>query len=366
MDIQCFQAFFLLLLLPVLLWLKRKTRERLSVPSVGPWIEEYRPGFRKRYLDELFLSVIFLAVVLSLANIGYSRELSEEFFESKWIFLALDVSGSMRRQVSQYSRETLGDLALDGAESFIDMRGKDDYIGIVGFSSYPRLIAPLTFDRNLLKKKLELLRPGNQSQLYRELSAGGGTNASEAVWLALSAFFSMLPEKNRMSIEDIARLRTFLLGSPGAELDIPERLKATTLGRGMAVILFTDGRIEPSLRAHGHRNTPNLVNVIRLMKTIGIKLYIIAVGGDIDEAVKRAMAGNGSSGTAGKIFVTSKFMNKATVGEVYREIDRLEKNKNLTRVVLVTRSTKNVFAALALLLMTAHLLIRCRPGWRRI
>lgn len=365
MEIKHSFALLLLLLLPFLLSMRKRTRQRLPFAGVGAWIETGKRKFWKRYLDEIFYASVFLCLVLGLANIGYSEEMTENFFESKWIFLALDVSGSMKRSISRYSEKTLGDLAIEGAETFIDLRGDEDYIGIVGFSSYARLVAPLTFDRDLLEKRLDLLKGQGQSALYRELSAGGGTNVSEAVWLSLSAFFSMLPEDNRLTPGEIAGLRSFILGPPGTVPDIPERYWDSDLGRGMAVILFTDGRIEPSLRAHGQESGPNLVNIIELMRVIGINLYIIAVGGEIDAEVAEAMV-NDETKAVGKIFVTSKGLDRQTIQEVYGEIDRLEKNRNLTRIATVRESTRSHFASVALGFMAAHFLLRSLPGYRKI
>jgi len=358
-------VLLLLFLLPLLLVFKRKNRQRLPYTDVGGWVAARKPGPWKRYYDDILYSLVFVSILLSLANFGYSEQLTESFFESKWIFLALDISGSMKRSTSMYSDKTLGDIAIEGVETFVEMRGKEDYLGIVGFSSYAKLVAPLTFDRELLRKKLALLHRDQQSALYRELSAGGGTNVSEAVWLALSAFFSMLPDENRLSTYEIAGLRTFLQGPPGTTLDIPARLRSSDLGRGMAIILFTDGRIEPALRASGRGSGPNLVNVIELMKAIGVKLYIISVGGDVDAAVAEIMAKGGAE-ELGKIFVTAKDIDRETILEVYSEIDRLEKNRNLARLTTVKKSTRYHFAALAFLLMGGHFLLRSTPGFRKL
>lgn len=358
-------GLLLLFLLPFLLVFKKRNRLRLPYADVGGWVTGSKQGLWKKYYDDILCSLVFVSIILSLANFSYSEELTESFFESKWIFLALDISGSMKRSTSIYSDKTLGDIAIEGVETFVEMRSKEDYLGIVGFSSYARLVAPLTFDRGLLRKKLALLHRDQESSLYRELSAGGGTNVSEAVWLALSAFFSMLPEENRLSTYEIAGLRTFLQGPPGTTLDIPARLRGSNLGRGMAIILFTDGRIEPALRASGRGDGPNLVNIIELMKTIGVKLYIISVGGDVDTAVAEIMA-KGGAAELGKIFVTAKDIDRDTILEVYSEIDRLEKNRNLARLTTVKKSTRAHFATLAFLLMAGHFLLRSTPGFRRL
>jgi len=366
-ELQYPVALLLPLLLPILLRVRRQRREKIPFPAVGPHLAGLRPGFWRANYEAILFSMAFVSLCLALANPGYSRRTVEEFIESKWIFLALDLSGSMKRLVSPESPETLGDLALDGLESFIDLRRADDYIGLVAFSSYARLLSPLTFDKQLLKNKLELVRSRNQSRIYRELGAGGGTNASEAVWLALSAFFSMLPEDSRLTVEQIAGLRQFLLSEPGTLLDIPRRLHQAGLGRGMAVILFTDGRIEPTLRTHIRSGRmPNLVNLITLMKAIGVHFYIIAVGGEIDDAVEQAMTPAYGEEPIGRIFVTSRSLDRDQIEAVYQEIDVLEANRNLSRVTFQPRWTRPWFSLLGLVLLVAHLTMRCLPAYRRL
>ena len=360
-------ALLLLLPAPLFLLLRRRTRPKLPFPVISPEMTTLRPGFWKRNYNGLLFALVYTWVVLSLANPGYSKETVEEFIESKWLFLALDLSGSMKRPVSRFSDQTLGDLALDGIASFVDMRRDEDYIGLVAFSSYAKLLAPLTFDKDLLKAKLDLVHSKNHSRIYRELGAGGGTNASEAVWLCLSAFFSMLPEENRLTVDQIAGMREFLLGEPGDLLDIPQKIRSVASGRGMAVILFTDGRIEPTQRAHVRRGgLPNLVNLITLMKTVGVRFYIISVGGEVDEAVEKAMGPSADEPTVGRIFATSRGLDRDQLEEVYREIDILETNRNLTRITLQPRWMRWSLALLAFGLMALHLVLRSLPGLRKL
>jgi hypothetical protein len=367
LQLQYPLALLLLFLAPGFLWLRRRTRRKLPFPAVAPEMAQLRPGFWKRNYNGILFALVYTCLVASLANPGYSRETMEEFIESKWIFLALDLSGSMKRPVSRYSDQTLGDLALDGIASFVDMRRDDDYIGLIAFSSYAKLLAPLTFDKQLLKAKLDLVRSRNHSRIYRELGAGGGTNASEAVWLSLSAFFSMLPEENRLTVEQIAGMREFLLGKPGSLLDIPRKIRDAALGRGMAVILFTDGRIEPTQRAHvRHGGLPNLVNLITLMKAVGVRFYIISVGGEVDQAVEEAMQPAAGEATVGRIFVTSRGLDQTQIEEVYREIDILETNRNLTRITLQPRWLRQPLTLLGLGLAILHLLLRSVPGLRKL
>ncbi|MEZ4598200.1 MAG: VWA domain-containing protein [Syntrophotaleaceae bacterium] len=366
-ELQYPYALLLLLLLPGLPWLSSRARKKLPFPNVGDHLRGIQPGFWKTHYETLLCSVALILLCLALANPGFARKTVEEFIESKWIMLTLDLSGSMMRQAGRQSDRTVGDVALDGLETFIELRQPGDYIGLVAFSSFARLLSPLTFDRELLKRKLELVRSKNRSRIYRELGAGGGTNASEAVWLAISVFLSMLPEENRLTPDELADLRTFLLGEPGTLLDVPAKLKKVDFGTGMAVILFTDGRIEPRLRAHtGQAGLPNLVNLITLMKTLGIRFYIIAVGGQVDEAVEEAMTFSGGDGNVGRIFPLSRDFDPGQVREVYKEIDDLESNRLLVRVSVQPLWTRNWLILAALLLILIHTGMRTLPGYRRI
>ncbi|MEZ4483550.1 MAG: VWA domain-containing protein [Syntrophotaleaceae bacterium] len=320
----------------------------------------------KRHYDDLFFIAVITCLVLALANPGYARRTVEQFIESKWIILTLDLSGSMRRQIDRFSQATVGDVALEGLESFVDLRREGDYIGLVAFSSFARLLAPLTSDRGLLKRKLKLVHSQNQSRVYHELGAGGGTNASEAVWLALSVFFSMLPEEQRLTTEEIGGMRQFLLGEPGSVLDIPLKLRRSGLGTGMAVILFTDGRIEPRLRAHVRQGQlPNLINIVALMKTLDIRFYIIAVGGQVDATVEEAMQPMAGQPAIGRIFPLARGFDREQIQQIYREIDALEANRNLIRSTVRPRWTRPWFLAAALGLMLAGLALGALPGYRR-
>lgn len=358
-------AFMLLLAVPAVLVLRRYMREKLRFSYVDKSLGALQPVSFIRYYEIILFIVGYLCLVLSVADIGYASQEVKEYIESKWIFLTLDMSGSMQRSINRFSDETLNDLALDGIEKFIDIRSSSDYIGLVAFSSVPKLLAPLTFDRNLLRSKISLLRRKNNAQIYRQLASGGGTNASDAVWLAVSAFFSMLPEENRLTMDELADLHNFLLGAPEKLFDIPEKLAHHDIGTGKVVILFTDGRIEPTTRAHKRRGkVANLVNVIELMKAVGIHFYIISVGGEVDATVRNAMEGVGQD--VGRIFVTSKSLQKQTIDDVYQEINTLESNRNLTRVTEVSRSTRRLFALVGWVMVLIHLLLRNVPCLRRL
>ncbi len=170
-----------------------------------------------------------------------------------------------------------------------------------------------------------------------------------------------------MTTGEIDGLRQFLLGEPGTLLDIPLKLRRTGLGTGMAVILFTDGRIEPRLRAHVRRGQlPNLVNIITLMKALDMRFYIIAIGGQVDDAVVNAMTPVAGQPSIGRIFPLAKGFDPEQIQQVYREIDTLEANRNLIRATVRPRWTRPWFVATALGLILIGMGLRTLPDYRKL
>ena len=56
------------------------------------------------------------------------------------------------------------------------------------------------------------------------------------------------------------------------------------------LVLFTDGRIEANKTDEDvQKGLPNFVNVIGLIGKLGVKIYLIVVGDDVNPEVKAAM-----------------------------------------------------------------------------
>jgi hypothetical protein len=328
---------------------------------------ELRPGPLKAYCGDLLAAVAMVLIVLAVANVQYSTQWQKTYPESRWIMLVQDLSGSMGRPGDENGSATLGDVALDGAATLIDMRRKDDLIGIIAFSDVAQLVAPLSFDRDILKKKLELLRRKNDSTLFRDLVLGGETNASYATWLALCVFFMFLPEENQPSYEQINDLRSSLMGRSGTPVTIPARLKDIHFGRGMAIVLFTDGRIEAS-QGDGDAKSGllNFVNVISLVRRLGVRLYMVVVGGDVAGDVRQALEGPEEGGTAGHIFSMPRSLDRAQIAAVYRSINDMEKNRLLVKLEKRKKDTRGALALAAVAALAAYCLVRILPSTRKI
>jgi Ca-activated chloride channel homolog len=367
MSIQYPWALLLLAAIPAVLFARRKFAARTGfswLSLIGP---DLAPGPVKTYGTDIIAAAAMALIVLAVANVQYSSFWQKRYLESRWIMLVQDLSGSMGRPSDETDTTTLGDVALDGARAFIDMRGKDDLIGIIAFSNMAQLIAPPSFDREILKKKLELLNRREDSPVFRELTTGGETNASYATWLALCVFFMFLPEENQPTYEQINDLRYSLMGGSVNGVEIPDRLKRVDFGRGMAIVLFTDGRIEANKSAEdASQGLLNFVKVIELVKRLGIRLYLIVVGGEVTGDVRMALEGSDGGASAGSIFYMPRSLDREKITSVYNRINEMEKNRLLVRLEKRKRDTRWPLALAAACVLAAYCFLQSLPSIRKI
>lgn len=367
MSIQYPWALLLLALIPAVLFAGKKYAVRTGFSAVSLLGRNLRPGPLKAHGADFLAAAAMVLLVFAVANVQYSSYWQKNYLESKWIMLVQDLSGSMGRPSDETGTATLGDVALEGAHAFIDLRTKDDLIGIIAFSNLAQVIAPPSFDREILREKLALLDRKSDSAVYRELTGGGETNASSAAWLALCVFFMLLPEEHQPSYEQINDLRYSLMGENSAALQIPATLKRTDFGRGMAIVLFTDGRIEANKSTEDlEKGLLNVVNVISLVKQLGIKLYLVAVGGDVDGEVRLALEGAAGESSAGQIFYMPRTLDRTQITAVYNKINDLEKNRLLVKLEKRKKDTRGPLALAAAVLLAAFWVFQLLPATRRI
>ena len=135
----------------------------------------------------------------------------------------------------------------------------------------------------------------------------------------------------------------------------------------MAIVLFTDGRIEANKSEEDVRKgLPNFVNVVKLIQQLGVKLYLIVVGGDVIHEVKMALEGTNGNGSAGRIFYMPRTFHREKIEAVYGKIHEMEKNRLLTRIQKKKRETRWVFAWVAWSLLGAYCFVRLTPSFRRM
>lgn len=282
---------FLLLLLPLLAWLKGKRGQESaflysSVQLVRPVanISQWNPGRVLLRLRWLALA----ALIFGLARPQLTRSETSVRASGIDIVMALDLSGSMaaeddgfKLRGQQVNRVT---IAKDVLQKFVAKR-PNDRIGLVAFAGRAYIAAPLTLDHDFLQQNLERLNLG---------SIEDGT----AIGSALSASINRLRE-----------------------------LKS----KSKIIILMTDGQ-------NNAGKVPPLT-AAEAAQTLGVKVYTVGVGtrgaaripvkdmfgrtiyqtiqADIDEDTLQAIAKK----TGGKYYRAD---NTATLQKIYDEIDKLE------------------------------------------
>jgi Ca-activated chloride channel family protein len=365
-DLEYSWALFLFFLIPAFVVWKKRLRPETKFSAVSFLSKELRPSPLKRHGVDILTALFMVVAIMGIANVRYSSVWQQSFLESKWIMIVQDLSGSMNRS-SGDPGFTLGDVALEGAKAFVALRRQDDLIGVVGFSSYARLIAPPTFDRDILEEKLALLSRKADSIVFRELTVGGATNASYAAWLALCTFFMLLPEESQLSYDELTDFRYSLLGNTLKNVEIPDKLTRIKFGHGMAIVLFTDGRIEANKTEEDvKKGLPNFVNVIQLLRKLGVKLYLIVVGGEVNEEVRAAMEESDQGEWKGQIFYMPRTFDMEKIKEAYGKINEMEKNRLLVKLSKKKKETRRWCSWIATLFLVASWVLQLTPQFRRI
>ncbi len=352
-----------LLLLLLIFWCGRRSK-KLPIVDFSPAVifaQELQPGWLQLNLPRLLANAVLICLVLACANYRYAEIQQKNYRESRWLMLVQDLSGSMYRPSGNLAGETLGDVALDGLRSFVKHRPPEDMIGLVAFSNFARLLAPLTFDRQIIMDKLKLIDRRAASRLTRQLAVGGATNVSYAVWLAMSSFFMMLPKEARPSFAELKDLRYLLSGESLEKVAVPAKLKGLGLERGVAIILFTDGRIKVLRNGRDHgQGLPDFVSLVKFLERVGIRLYIIAVDGNVEAEVEKVL-----NATPGRLFLMPGRLSRVAMREIYSEINTLEKNRLLSFTEIVLRSTRPGFAIAALFFLGFYGIVRILPTFVR-
>ncbi|MEM7373889.1 MAG: VWA domain-containing protein [Bacteroidota bacterium] len=312
---------FWLLILPVLMilwqvWRYKQLYPTLSLPILDAVKGHTHPvrGFIKKYLFVLrALAVVGLIIALARPQQQYSDENVDT--EGIDIMLSLDISGSMK--ALDFRPDRLG-AAKEKALDFIEGR-PHDRMGLVVFAGESFTQCPLTTDHTILKKLLNDVEEGLLEQ---------GT----AIGMGLST--------------SIIRLK---------DSDAKSRV----------VILLTDGV-----------NNAGFIDPITAVDAAlqyGIRVYTIGVGKNgqapfltqdffgnsrqqymevkLDEELLKDIANK----TGGKYFQAT---NNKALGDVYKEIDELEKTR--IQVTRITRKTEEFhwFLIIGGLIFLLELLLR--------
>lgn len=280
---------WLLLLLPLVAWLKGKRGRRNAVryPSTGI---ARQIGARPRSRAGAFLAALSLlaigCIIVALARPQFGRGMAEVEASGVDIMLAIDVSSSMEALDFELEDERVNRLAAvkDTVTKFIEAR-PNDRVGLVAFAGRPYLVSPLTLDHDWLLKRLDAVEIGQ----VEDGTAIGSAIASSANHLSDS------DGKSRLMILLTDGMNNSGKASPltAAEAAKALGIKCYTIGagtRGEAPIPVED--------VFGRR-------VLRMAKV------------DIDEETLTEIA----QMTGGNYF---RATDTASLGDIYTQIDQLE------------------------------------------
>lgn len=162
-----------LLALPLLAVLYRAAQDRrrraaaaFVSPALRPAVAPWDPGWRRHLPMALFaaaLAALLVALARPQATVAVPVERAN-------VMLIIDESSSMRASDVHPTRL---EAAREAAETFVEDVPDRIGVGLIGFSTYPRLAAPPGPDRQAVRDALDRLR------------AEGSTATGEALHLAL-------------------------------------------------------------------------------------------------------------------------------------------------------------------------------------
>ena len=304
-----FLYLWVLLLIPLLLWLLRGRLRRtsLQVSSLGLWSDV--DAGRARYLwipvflRRMTLVLLLLALARPQAGSTYSMNVSEGIA----IQLLVDVSSSMDMNVRDLDGQNRSRMEvakemvqrfISGDEDTLHGRG-EDLLGLITFARYADTRSPLTFGHDALLQIVSSLE-------VQERPNEDGTAYGDALALAAAR------------LQNIEELQ-FGLGS--VEVDAIE---------SRVIILLTDG--ENNSGAH----LP--LEAAGLAKAWGCRIYCISLGDtrvgfsgevQIDKLTAAEQTLKHISDETGGIF--RQATDYESLLSVYEEIDRLERSDIATR-----------------------------------
>ncbi|WP_211604554.1 vWA domain-containing protein [Porphyromonas gingivalis] len=313
------ELLWLLILLPLIAtWYilqARKTSATMTISSLKPF-EGGRRGL-KVYLRHSLpilraLSVGFL--IIALARPQNTNSWQKDSIEGIDIMLAMDVSGSM--QAMDFKPNRL-EAAKDVAISFINNRPNDN-IGMVTFAGESFTQCPLTTDHTVLLNMVQDLQMGVLDD---------GT----AIGMGLATAVNRLKDSK-------AKSRVVILLTDGSNNmgDITPRM-AADIARTFGIRVYTVG-----VGTRGEAPFP-------IQTEFGVRIQNVPV--DIDEPTLDGIA----EVSGGKYF---RAVDNETLNEIYKEIDKLEKTRLMTKSFKAYEEKYFVYALIAFLLLLTEFLLR--------
>lgn len=344
-------AFFLLLLLPLALFLRRRKKAAaVRFPSLVIFrgVDRTLRG-RMFFLPGLLRLVALSLLVVGLARPQMGKELVRDSTRGIAIEMVVDKSSSMLAEMDYDGRNrTRIDVVKRVFSEFVEgrenLQGRaDDLIGMVTFARHPTTVCPLTLDHGTLLRYVE------QTQCARPNSEEDGTAIGEGVALAAARLKNAEQEMIRADQEE-------------QDYEIKSRV----------IILLTDGKDTVASAVPGTR-TP--LESAKLCKEWGIKIHTIGIGDPRGARIARDRFMGAFFTNAGGMRSfdpkTLKRMAEETGGvfrvandadslrAVYAEIDAMEKTDIRTERYLEYTELFAPFIIASLLVLALEVFLSC-------
>lgn len=226
---------------------QKKEEAALRVPffqRVSNLQTDYRHGHSKNIIKSVCLWVIWLCLVVAVANPQWVGEPMSMPSSGRDLLIAVDISGSMKIEDMKNNGRTINRLTAvkKVVGNFVENR-KNDRLGLVLFGAQAYLQAPLTYDRKTVNTLLQETEIG---------FAGLDTAIGDAIGIAVKRLRNR-PDAQRVLIvlTDGANNSGELVPVKAAELAAQEHVKIYTIGFGADEMIVNDGffgsrRVNPS------------------------------------------------------------------------------------------------------------------------
>lgn len=326
MNFHSPQAFILLILIPIYIYLNKSivSQRGLPFPSLS-FLKRNKLGL-KAWIFQITLPLrllIFLLLIIALARPQYSFEKKDEKVKGIDIILALDTSKSMLAEDLQpKNRLEASKLVIS---DFIKMQS-NNRLGLIVFSGKSFTLSPLTLDYDIIQNQLKEVTV-NSVKI-------DGTAIGEAITNAIYRF-SYEKDRNKVLIllTDGENNSGKVEPQKSAEIAKIKGVKIYTIGvgrpEGVPIPL-----IDPFTGQRIYARTAN--NTILLAKVNEKELIDI------------------SKKTGGSYF---RATDKDTLSKIYKKIDLLEKTEITSKVYTVYQEKFYIFLMASLILMIADFLI---------
>lgn len=281
-------------------------------------------GFIKRTLRKLTALALlsaFVFAIITWANPNQGFEEKETRIKASQVCLAVDISGSMWSSVSSNVQEKRIQIAAKAGQNFVDARAGDMF-SFVPFDDKSRLglSVPLTFDRELIKKQLQVVADGQ---------AGGSTAVGEGIWSCMIFLVrAALPKKFSL---DTLQLRRSLESEDLGPYAMSAAREIGCLKHAFITVL-TDGESNAGISP---------LRVLAFASRLCAKVYIIAATPDRYPDLIRAV-----ERTGGKYFFARDIQESK---RFYSDIDRIEKREVIIEREIKARSLHWYFSLISAL-----------------